>query len=218
MQVGQTENKFQRFARNFLQKCLPTLTWNHAGPSSCDTVVASCNRTAWCVLCGCVQRATLPAPRWLCLCRSWGEFCLPMKFWFVYFTLMLMITCWQTWPVLCEECRSTFSQFCTCLFREYETVIFHFTAAAVLWSPGTCMLNDYKQPSNFINEHMHALNNLCHDYMWNVIISKLFQRASTSVSPKSSKSVNFWQSYLKNKKVDVFGTQCSFISARGNLP
>ena len=25
---------------------------------------------------------------------------------------------------------------------------------------------------------------------------------------KSLKSVNFWQSYLKNKKVDIFGTQC----------
>jgi len=25
---------------------------------------------------------------------------------------------------------------------------------------------------------------------------------------KSLKSVNFWQSYLKNEKVDVFGTQC----------
>jgi len=25
---------------------------------------------------------------------------------------------------------------------------------------------------------------------------------------KSLKSVNFWQSYSKNKKVDFFGTQC----------
>ena len=27
---------------------------------------------------------------------------------------------------------------------------------------------------------------------------------------KSFKSVNFWQSYLKNEKVDVFGTQCTW--------
>ena len=26
---------------------------------------------------------------------------------------------------------------------------------------------------------------------------------------KSLKSVSFWQSYLKNKKMDVFGTQCT---------
>jgi len=33
---------------------------------------------------------------------------------------------------------------------------------------------------------------------------------------KSLKSVNFWQIYLKNKKVDFFGTQCIIIFSSGD--